>query len=199
MAELLQSFLLIEFNWSILETIAVIFSLLYVYLAAHQNNLCWLAAVISVSLYIYICFNAKLYAETILQVFYFLMAIYGFYSWKKNNSQLQISTWPIKKHFFIILLGTVLTFFLGFIFSNFTDAEMPLVDSFTTVFSVFATYMVVKKILSNWLYFIIIDIISTYLYFSRDLHLTSLLFLLYTFIAVAGFIKWNRISIQVND
>ena len=199
MAELLQSFLLIEFNWSILETVAVIFSLLYVYLAAHQNNLCWLAAVISVSLYIYICFNAKLYAETILQVFYFLMAIYGFYSWKKNNSQLQISTWPIKKHLFIILLGTVLTFFLGFIFSNFTDAEMPLVDSFTTVFSVFATYMVVKKILSNWLYFIIIDIISTYLYFSRDLHLTSLLFLLYTFIAVAGFIKWNRISTQVND
>ena len=71
MAELLQSFLLIEFNWSVLETVAVIFSLLYVYLAAHQNNLCWLAAVISVSLYIYICFNAKLYAETILQVFYF--------------------------------------------------------------------------------------------------------------------------------
>ena len=199
MAELLQSFLLIEFNWSILETVAVIFSLLYVYLAAHQNNLCWLAAVISVSLYIYICFNAKLYAETVLQVFYFLMAIYGFYSWKKNNSQLQISTWPIKKHFFIIFLGTILTFFLGFIFSNYTDAEMPLVDSFTTVFSVFATYMVVKKILSNWLYFIIIDIISTYLYFSRDLHLTSLLFLLYTFIAVAGFIKWNRISTQVND
>lgn len=199
MAELLQSFLLIEFNWSILETIAVILSLLYVYLAAHQNNLCWLAAVISVSLYIYICFNAKLYAETILQVFYFLMAIYGFYSWKKNNSQLQISTWPIKKHLFIILLGTILTFFLGFIFSNFTDAEMPLVDSFTTVFSVFATYMVVKKILSNWLYFIIIDIISTYLYFSRDLHLTSLLFLLYTFIAIAGFIKWNRISTQIND
>jgi nicotinamide mononucleotide transporter len=199
MAELLQSFLLIEFNWSILETVAVIFSLLYVYLAAHQNNLCWLAAVISVSLYIYICFNAKLYAETILQVFYFLMAIYGFYSWKKNNSQLQIGTWPIKKHLFIIFLGTILTFFLGFIFSNFTDAEMPLVDSFTTVFSVFATYMVVKKILSNWLYFIIIDIISTYLYFSRDLHLTSLLFLLYTFIAVVGFIKWNRISTQIND
>ena len=199
MAELLQSFLLIEFNWSVLETIAVIFSLLYVYLAAHQNNLCWLAAVISVSLYIYICFNAKLYAETVLQVFYFLMAIYGFYSWKKNNSQLQISTWPIKKHLFIIFLGTILTFFLGFIFSNYTDAEMPLVDSFTSVFSVFATYMVVKKILSNWLYFIIIDIISTYLYFSRDLHLTSLLFLLYTFIAVAGFIKWNRISTQVND
>ena len=199
MAELLQSFLLIEFNWSILETVAVIFSLLYVYLAAHQNNLCWLAAVISVSLYIYICFDAKLYAETVLQVFYFLMAIYGFYSWKKNNSQLQISMWPIKKHLFIIFLGTILTFFLGFIFSNYTNAEMPLVDSFTTVFSVFATYMVVKKILSNWLYFIIIDIISTYLYFSRDLHLTSLLFLLYTFIAVAGFIKWNRISTQVND
>ena len=127
------------------------------------------------------------------------MAIYGFYSWRKNNSELQISTWSIGKHLYIILLGTILTFFLGFLFTNFTDAEMPLIDSFTTVFSVFATYMVVKKILSNWLYFIVIDIISIYMYFSRDLHLTSLLFLLYTFIALAGFIKWNRLSIKLND
>ena len=199
MLDLLQSFLLIEFNWSILETVAVIFSLLYVFLAAQQNNLCWPAALISVSIYIYICFDAKLYAETALQIFYFIMAIYGFFSWGKNNSELQISTWSIGKHLYIILLGTILTFFLGFLFTNFTDAEMPLIDSFTTVFSVFATYMVVKKILSNWLYFIVIDIISIYMYFSRDLHLTSLLFLLYTFIALAGFIKWNRLSIKLND
>jgi nicotinamide mononucleotide transporter len=87
---------------------------------------------------------------------------------------------------------------LGFLFSTYTNAKMPIIDSLTTVFSIFATYMVVKKILSNWLYFIIIDAISIYLYFSRELHLTALLFIFYTFIAAIGFIKWNRI-LQKNE
>jgi nicotinamide mononucleotide transporter len=121
------------------------------------------------------------------------MAIYGYFSWSKNDGALMISEWSTNKHFIIILSATLITFLLGFIFSIYTDAKMPIVDSFTTVFSVFATFMVVKKILSNWLYFIVIDVISIHLYCSRDLHLTSFLFLIYTLIAIFGFLKWNRI------
>jgi nicotinamide mononucleotide transporter len=69
---------------------------------------------------------------------------------------------------------------------------MPIVDSFTTVFSIFATYMVVKKILGNWLYWIVIDTVSVYLFYSRDLHLTSLLFMAYTIIAVFGYFNWLK-------
>ena len=182
-----------EFHWSILETLAVIFSVIYVILATKENIWCWAAALISVGLYMYICYQAKLYAETGLQVFYFIMAIYGYFSWSKNDGALMISEWSTNKHFIIILSATLITFLLGFIFSIYTDAKMPIVDSFTTVFSVFATFMVVKKILSNWLYFIVIDVISIHLYCSRDLHLTSFLFLIYTLIAIFGFLKWNRI------
>ena len=193
MFDAILSILQNEFHWSILETLAVIFSVIYVILAAKENIWCWAAALFSVGLYIYICYQAKLYAETGLQAFYFIMAIYGYFSWSKNDNALIISEWSTNKHLIIILSATLITFLLGFIFSIYTDAKMPIVDSFTTVFSVFATFMVVKKILSNWLYFIVIDVISIYLYYSRDLHLTSFLFLIYTLIAVFGFLKWNRI------
>ena len=198
MLELISLIKSIEFNWSLLETCAVSFSLAYVILAAKENIWCWAAAIISVSIYVYICYKAQLYAETGLQVFYFFMAVYGYFSWSNHNKPLQISEWKINIHLLIILAGSLTTFLLGFLFSTYTNAKMPIIDSLTTVFSIFATYMVVKKILSNWLYFIIIDAISIYLYFSRELHLTALLFIFYTFIAAIGFIKWNRI-LQKNE
>jgi len=182
----------IDFNWSIIEFVAVFFSVLYVILAVKESIWCWGAALISVTLYIYICYNAQLYPETGLQFFYLLMAFYGYYHWNKNDSNLQIQVWTITKHLRILLLGAILTFLIGFYFSIYTNAVMPLVDSFTTVFSVFATYMVAKKVLGNWLYWIVIDAVSVYLYFSRDLHLTSLLFMGYTIIAIFGYFSWLK-------
>ena len=192
MGDILQIISQLNFNWSIIESTAVFFSVLYVILAIKENVWCWGAAAISVILYIYICYNAQLYPETGLQFFYLLMAIYGYYQWNKNDSSLKIQQWTITKHLFILLLGALLTFLMGFYFSIYTNAAMPLVDSFTTVFSVFATYMVTKKVIENWLYWIVIDAVSVYLYFSRDLHLTSLLFLVYTIIAIFGYFSWIK-------
>ena len=192
MGDILQIISQLNFNWSIIESTAVFFSVLYVILAIKENVWCWGAAAISVILYIYICYTAQLYPETGLQFFYLLMAIYGYYHWNKNDSSLKIQQWTITKHLFILLLGALLTFLMGFYFSIYTNAAMPLVDSFTTVFSVFATYMVTKKVIENWLYWIVIDAVSVYLYFSRDLHLTSLLFLAYTIIAIFGYFSWIK-------
>ena len=192
MGDILQIISQLNFNWSIIESTAVFFSVLYVILAIKENVWCWGAAAISVILYIYICYSAQLYPETGLQFFYLLMAIYGYYQWNKNDSSLKIQQWTITKHLFILLLGALLTFLMGFYFSIYTNAAMPLVDSFTTVFSVFATYMVTKKVIENWLYWIVIDAVSVYLYFSRDLHLTSLLFIVYTVIAIFGYFSWLK-------
>lgn len=192
MEEIIQFFFQLEFNWSIIEVFAVSFSVLYVILAARGNIWCWPSAAISVILYIYVCYYAQLYLETGLQVFYLFMAFYGYYNWKKDDGNLEIQQWSVLKHLSIILVGAIITFLMGFYFTTYTDAAMPLVDSFTTVFSVFATYMVTKKVLSNWLYWIIIDAVSVYLYFSRDLHITSLLFLVYTIFAITGYITWIK-------
>lgn len=186
----------VEFNWSFVESIAVFFSVLYVILVSREIIWCWAAAFISVSLYIYICFTAKLYPETGLQIFYLLMAGVGFYMWNKDNKE-EIKEWTELKHLGIIFLGIILTFFMGFYFTIYTDSVMPIADSFTTIFSLIATYMVVKKVLGNWLYWIVIDLVSVYLYFNRDLHLTSLLFIVYTIIAVFGYFSWvNRMKIN---
>lgn len=198
MQEITQIFTNLYFYRSIIiESIAVLFSILYVILAVKENIWCWGAALISVSLYIYICFSAQLYPETGLQVFYFIMAIIGYYMWNKENKE-EIKEWSEIKHLLIILLGAILTFFMGFYFSTYTNSQMPIIDSFTTVFSIIATYMVIKKVLGNWLYWIVIDAVSVYLYFNRDLHLTSLLFIAYTIIAIFGYFSWTK-KMKTND
>jgi len=169
-----------------LESIAVLFSILYVILVARENIWCWAAAIISVSLYIFICYEAKLYAETGLQVFYLIMAIAGYVFW--NIKELSIGN-----HALILFFGIVFTLILGYILTIYTQAKLPLLDSFTTVFSITATFMVIKKILENWLYFIAIDLVSIYLYNSRDLQQTAILFVLYAIIACIGYYNWIRL------
>ena len=192
MNEIILFFSSLDFNWSIIETIAAVLSVLYIILATKQNIWCWAAAGISVALYIYICFSAELFPETGLQVFYLIMAFYGYYNWTKKEQDLQITQWSAGKHLTLIITGAIITFLMGFYFTTYTSAKMPIADSFTTVFSVIATYMIAKKVLSNWLYWIVIDAASIYLYFSRDLHLTSLLFIAYTIIAVFGYFSWLK-------
>lgn len=190
MSEINLLFNNLTFNWSAIEIIAVLFSIIYVILATKQNIWCWIFSIISTILYVYIFFTAKLFAESMLYVFYLFMSAYGYYNWNKNEGQLTVNQLSIKKNLSFIFIGTVITFFMGFYFSTYTSAEMPIIDSFTTVFSIIATYMVTKKILENWLYWIVIDLASIYIYINRDLHLTSLLFLFYTIIAVFGYFNW---------
>ena len=180
-----------NFNWNIVEITAILFSVIYVILATKENVLCWIAAMISVSIYIYICYKANLFAETGLQIFYLIMAVYGYYNWN-NNKTTKIIEWNIRKHLIIIFIGLTTSFLLGFYLSIYSTAKMPIIDSFTTVFSVIATYMVTKKILENWLYWIVIDAVSIYLYFNRDLHLSSLLFVVYTVLAFIGYFSWLK-------
>lgn len=175
-----------------IEIVAVLFSVLYVILAAKENNWCWLCAAISVSLYIYLCFEAQLYLESGLQIFYLFMAGYGFSQWKKPKIELPIKSWSIIFHLKLIFVGIVASIAFGKLAETYTDAALPLIDAFTTVFSLFATFMVTRKILENWIYWIVIDAVSIYLYYSRDLHLTAALFAAYTIIAAFGYLSWKK-------
>lgn len=178
------------------EVTAVGFSIIYVVLAARGNIWCWAAALISVSLYIYIFFQAKLYVESLLQVYYWIMAIYGWHQWRGNgnkNHNIAISTKPGVFHLTGIITCVILASITGYLFANYTDASLPYLDASTTVFSFFTTWMVAKKILENWLYWIVIDSVSIYMFLSRDLNLTALLFFGYTIIAIIGYRQWKRL------
>ncbi len=190
-----------------IEFFAVTLSIIYVTLASRENHNCWYFGILSVSIYIYICLDALLYAETLLQIVYLFLSFYGLYSWKKksyvNESlentkvlNLKISEWSIKKHFTYITIFTIVSFSIGILLNSFTKSELPFIDAFTTTFSLLATYMTVKKVLENWLYWIVIDLTSVFLYHERDLHLTAFLFIIYTVIATFAYFNWKRKSLN---
>ncbi len=202
--ELLHS-AIIQMTW--VEVWAVITGLIYVILVTKENIWCWLFGIISSLLSIYLFYTGKLYAESILYFYYVIAGVYGWYAWNqvqsstipfdqevdKTGSGLQISTWTVDKHVKTIVVGIVLSLVLAFILQQYTDANIPLLDSFTTIFSFIATYMVTRKILENWIYWIIIDIVTMGMYFHRAYYLYALLMIAYTVIAVIGYFKWQRI------
>lgn len=182
-----------------LEVAAVALGIAYVILAARQNILCWPAALGSTGIYFYLMLDAKLYLESGLQVFYLLMAIYGWWAWLRSPSdkQAQTPTKPVThmsglQHALVVGLGVVFTLGMGFYFDNHTNANMPYVDAFTTGFALITTYMVTEKKLENWLYWVVIDAVTIYLYFSREFYLSGLLMFAYTIIAVVGYFQWRN-------
>ena len=121
------------------------------------------------------------------------MAIVGWISWNKEElDNSKIKKWGVNNHLFNILISGVVAFILGYIFANYTNQANPYVDAFTTCYSLSATFMVTRKVLGNWLYWIVIDIVSIYLYSQRDYNLTAVQYGIFTILAVYGFIAWRN-------
>tara|TARA_Y100000589_G_scaffold181936_1_gene172273 strand:+ start:1718 stop:2302 length:585 start_codon:yes stop_codon:yes gene_type:complete len=179
-------------NW--FEIVAAALAITYLILAMQQNILCWAAWIISSIMYLFVMFSAGLYMESGLQIFYIVMGIYGWIQWNNRSSKnnLTVSTWPIINHIYILLILIVLVTFSGLILSNLTEAVSPYIDAFTTWGAIIATYMVAKKILENWYYWFVVDFVSVFLFLSRELYTTALLFSIYIILVIFGFIAWRK-------
>ena len=179
-------------NW--FEIVAAALAITYLILAMQQNILCWAAWIISSIMYLFVMFSAGLYMESGLQIFYIVMGIYGWIQWNNRSSKnnLTVSTWPIIKHIYKLLILIVLVTFSGLILSNLTEAVSPYIDAFTTWGAIIATYMVAKKILENWYYWFVVDFVSVFLFLSRELYTTALLFSIYIILVIFGFIAWRK-------
>ena len=176
-----------------LEIFAVIFALLYLFLAMKQNIACWYAAFISTLIYIIIYWDVSLYMESLLNFYYLLMAIYGWINWNKKSQidKNYVISWSYQNHIVVILLILILTVISGFSL-QITDAVYPYLDSFTTWASVITTFMVAQKILSNWIFWIIINSIAIFLNFDRELYLTVILLMTYQVMSVYGYYQWRK-------
>jgi nicotinamide mononucleotide transporter len=180
-----------------LEAAGVLFSILYLVLAIRESLWCWPAALIASLLSVVVLFGARLYSEAGLNVFYAVMAVYGWYQWRyggrrEGATELSIGVWSWRAHA-LVLGGVVLvSMAIGAVMSGYTAAAFPYLDAFVTVASIVTTYMVAKKILENWLYWLVIDSLSLYLYLSRELHLYAGLFALYLVLVVIGWYRWHR-------
>ena len=178
-----------------MEILAVVLALLYLILAIRQNILCWLCAAISTLIYVFVFFEAKLYMESLLNVFYFLMAIYGWYSWSAKKGYptgINITVWSLRIHIFAIILIILISIISGYYLTIYSDASYPYLDSMTTFFSIWATYLVALKVLENWWYWLIIDLFSMVIYWSRELEATAILFMVYILLIPFGMASWKR-------
>ena len=183
------------------EGTAVILAVLYLLLAVRQHILCWLCWIISSCLYLYVMYEAGLYMESMLQIFYIIMGFYGWSQWNRSGDQgsFQVNRWSPLYHLIGMAVILMLTFASGQVLELYTEAAMPFIDALTTWGAVVTTYMVAKKLLENWIYWFVIDSISIYLFVSRELYFTAFLFLVYLFIIVIGYRSWREIESTANE
>ena len=178
----------------IVELIAVIFGLAYVLLAIRIHHWCWYMTLCSGGLFLWLFWSVELYLMSLLQIFFMGIAIYGLFKWNPNSKKLEkrITKIKPKNHLYILSLIVLSSIIIGWFLSQFTDDALPYLDTVTTVASLVTSWMVTKKILENWLYWIVIDAISIYIYIERGLYLTVLLFTIYLIMAALGYHQWKR-------
>jgi len=180
---------------SVPEVIAVVAAIAYLGFAIRQQIVCWLFAAISTAIYIGLFIEAKLYMESLLNLFYLLMAGYGWYVWRSGGTDGQdrpVVIWPRNTHLMAIAALGLLSLLSGYLLNRYSDAAFPYIDSMTTWFAVWGTFLVARKVLENWWYWLFIDIASVFIYWSRDLQLTSLLFVVYVIMIPFGIISWTK-------
>lgn len=178
-----------------LEGVAVLFGLLSVWYARKAHILVYPTGIVSVLIYVYICYFAGLYADMGINAFYFWMSVYGWYFWTRKDSTKKLPPVAAAKsweNLASISIALILFLILRFLLSNYTDSTVPNWDSITTAIFIVGMWMMARKKIENWLWWIAGDLISIPLYFHKDLVLTSFQFTVFLVIAVMGYIEWKK-------
>jgi nicotinamide mononucleotide transporter len=176
------------------EVLAVVLAITYVVLAIRQNIWCWAAAAASVLIYLFVLFHSKLYMQSLLQLYYLAMAAYGWYHWRRPRAaggQLPVTTWPWRAHAIAIGVVLSLVYVSVEVLTRYSDSPLPHLDALTAWGAIVATFMVARKVLENWLYWLVIDAVSIWLYLERGLYFTVGLFCVYLVMVVIGYRSWR--------
>ncbi len=180
---------------SILEVLGVFFGLLSVIYAKRESILVFPTGIISVLIYVYICFNARLYADMSINAYYFVMSVYGWYYWsRKDDTQHNTPITRNTKNDWIwsITILLVSFFILSQLLIHFTDSDVPIIDALTTSIFFVGMQLMAKKKIEHWLAWIIGDFISIPLYYYKGLVLTSFQFFVFFIIAIFGYLSWKK-------
>ena len=182
---------------SILEMTAAGLAVLYLVLAIKQRRSCWSAAFLSSCLYVLVLFRARLYMEAALNGFYAAMAVYGYRQWRPARAGAAtgsptVQRWRWRRHGIALAAVLGLALVNSVVLRRYTPAAWPFVDSAVTWASVFATFLVARKVFENWHWWFIIDAVTMFVSAARGLYTTALLFGLYLVMIVVGLREWRR-------
>lgn len=201
-------FELLGVKMSYLEFYATLTGLVAVILSAKENVWSWVVGLSNVVLAFIMFYQIQLYPDMFLQVFFFITNLIGFWQWKypkqeeaNQKNELKISQLSFQQFGLLTLIGLAGTFILGTFASNLHEwvpmvfsvpSAFPYMDSFTTVMSIFATFLLIRKKVESWWVWLGVDIISTYMYYVKEVKLYSLLYAVFCVIALFGAISWTK-------
>lgn len=188
---------------SIWEILGVLLGFLYLVLIMQQNILGWYAAFGSTAIFSWLFWDVSLVMESGLNVYYLIMAIYGWWVWRGNDRAKEsgeeitesvklIQTWSVQRHLLVIGGIVLISVATGYGLEKNTTAALPYLDSFTTWGAVITTYMVTQKVLENWWYWLVIDTVAVYLYIDRELYLVALQMMVYIVMIFMGWYMWSN-------
>lgn len=182
----------IQDNW--VEITGSILSLIYLYLSIRQKVSLWIFGFLASALYVVVFFDSKLYADMSLQLYYLVVSVYGWINWKRGKEEKELPATNTSKRMWLkLVLATVAIYFIYyFVLLYFTDSMIPKSDSLVGALSVIATWMLARKLIENWLVWIVADALCVGLYVYKGLYPTVGLFVVYTAMAVVGYFQWRK-------
>lgn len=187
-----------------LEILGTLVGLIYLWLEYRASIWLWVANVVMPAIYVVVYYQAGLYADFGINIYYLLVSVYGIlYWWKgrqggdvqssKEVQELAISHTPGQMWARLGIISLVLFLLIAFILISSTDSTVPWLDSFTTALSIVAMWMLARKYVEQWLVWIVVDAVSAGLYIYKELYFTAGLYALYTVIAYFGYVEWKRL------
>lgn len=181
-----------------LEIAGFIIGLLYLWWEYHADARVWLASMIMPLISMWIYFSKGIYADFAINIYYFVIAIYGYVAWKygfakKEKKPLPITHAPLWAWAVAAVATALLWLLLWWLLGNFTNSTVPRLDAFTTALSIVAMWMMARKYAEQWLAWLVVDAVSTGLYAYKGLIFYPILYAAYTVIAVFGYRKWLRL------
>ncbi len=184
------------------EALAATLGIIYVILATRESQWCWPFAFVSTVIYTLLFWKEQLPMQALLNFYYMGMAIYGYLLWRRHGTiedNLPITRWPLSNQLIMLALGIVLTYAVGLYLTEYQLSKSPYLDAGVTVFSVINTWLMAKKVLQNWLYWIVINLAAIVLYVQNGFYATIVMFGLYFILAIAGFINWQKLYRQQHN
>ena len=193
---------IMDSSW--LEIVAAALGILSVWYARKANILVYPTGIVSVLIYVYICYNAQLYADMGINAYYFVFSVYGWIMWSKkdeNKEELPVTysdkkTWIISIGVFLLSLVVIQILLRIFKAGDtvYWSSFVPYTDTFTTAVAIVGMWLMAVKKVENWLFWIAADIVSVPLYLYKGLVFTSLQYFVFLVLAVLGYFEWRRLA-----
>ena len=180
----------------LLEWLAVLFGVAYVVLAAKESLWAWFFAFWGTLIYTILFWEGSLISSFLLNIYYMVMAIYGFVLWgkKSRKDEVRIHRIGVQKALRLFISFGFLSLVLGYLFGRYFAANEPYLDAFVFTLSLAATYMMAKKVLENWLFWIVVDSAGIVLYYKSGYYPTVVLFSLYVGLGIYGYFEWRKLE-----